>query len=50
MRTEHDFLGEMNVPDNVYYGVQTMRAMKSSTASGWTSSLLIRSRAVPVLP
>ena len=92
MRTEHDFLGEMNVPDNVYYGVQTMRAMenfhitgehldpdfiqpwplskkqllsptwkrdgstrksampwyrlpvKSSTASGWTSSLLIRSR------
>lgn len=30
MRTEHDFLGEMNVPDDVYYGVQTMRALEIS--------------------
>lgn len=27
MRSEHDFLGEMTVPDNVLYGVQTMRAV-----------------------
>ena len=26
MRKEHDFLGELEVPDNAYYGVQTMRA------------------------
>ncbi len=26
-RIEHDFLGEMNIPDNFYYGVQTMRAI-----------------------
>ena len=26
MRTEHDFLGNLDVPDDVYYGVQTMRA------------------------
>lgn len=29
MRTEHDFLGEMEVPDEVLYGVQTMRAMEN---------------------
>ena len=34
MRTEHDFLGEMNVPDNVYYGVQTMRAMENFHITG----------------
>ena len=34
MRTEHDFLGEMNVPDNVYYGVQTMRAMENFHNTG----------------
>ena len=27
MRTEHDFLGEMQVEDNVYYGIQTLRAI-----------------------
>lgn len=26
MRKEHDFLGELEIPDNAYYGVQTMRA------------------------
>lgn len=34
MRTEHDFLGEMNVPDNVYYGVQTIRAMENFHITG----------------
>jgi aspartate ammonia-lyase len=34
MRTEHDFLGEMNVPDDVYYGVQTMRAMENFHITG----------------
>ncbi|WP_432646348.1 aspartate ammonia-lyase [Mitsuokella sp.] len=29
MRVEHDFLGEMEVPDEVLYGVQTMRAMEN---------------------
>jgi len=31
MRKEHDFLGEMDVPDDAYYGVQTMRAMENFT-------------------
>ena len=34
MKTEHDFLGEMNVPDNVYYGVQTIRAMENFHITG----------------
>ncbi|MCH4166366.1 MAG: aspartate ammonia-lyase [Megasphaera sp.] len=34
MRKEHDFLGEMNVPDTVYYGVQTMRAMENFHITG----------------
>jgi len=34
MRTEHDFLGEMNVPDDVYYGVQTMRALENFHITG----------------
>ncbi|MCF0154146.1 MAG: aspartate ammonia-lyase [Veillonella sp.] len=29
MRTEHDFLGEMQVSDELYYGVQTLRAMEN---------------------
>ena len=24
MRKEHDFLGELEIPDNAYYGVQTL--------------------------
>lgn len=27
MRKEHDFLGELEIPDNIYYGVQTLRAL-----------------------
>ena len=34
MRKEHDFLGEKLVPDEVYYGVQTMRAMENSQITG----------------
>lgn len=29
MRQEHDFLGVLDVPNNVYYGVQTIRAMEN---------------------
>jgi aspartate ammonia-lyase len=34
MRIEHDFLGEMQVPDDVYYGVQTMRAIENFKITG----------------
>lgn len=34
MRKEHDFLGEMDVPDEVYYGVQTVRAMENFHITG----------------
>ena len=34
MRKEHDFLGTMNVPDEAYYGVQTMRAVKNFHITG----------------
>lgn len=33
-RTEHDSLGEMRVPKDAYYGIQTMRASENFTASG----------------
>ena len=38
MRKEHDFLGELEVPDEVYYGVQTLRAMENFAITGhsWT--------------
>ncbi|MDY3740709.1 MAG: aspartate ammonia-lyase [Selenomonadaceae bacterium] len=36
MRIEHDFLGELEVPDNAYYGVQTMRAMDNFRITGQT--------------
>jgi len=36
MRKEHDFLGEMEVPDDVYYGVQTLRAMENFHITGQT--------------
>ena len=36
MRMEHDFLGEMEIPDDVYYGVQTMRAMDNFHITGQT--------------
>lgn len=34
MRIEQDFLGTMNVPDEVYYGIQTMRAMENFRITG----------------
>jgi aspartate ammonia-lyase len=34
MRIEHDLLGEKNIPDNVYYGVQTARALENFHISG----------------
>ena len=35
-RLEHDFLGEMAIADDVYYGIQTRRAMENFTISGIT--------------
>jgi len=34
MHLEHDFLGEMEVADNIYYGIQTMRAMENFKITG----------------
>ena len=34
MRIEHDFLGEKEVPDDVLYGVQTLRAMDNFQITG----------------
>lgn len=34
MRIEHDFLGEIEVPDNAYYGVQTLRAVENFKITG----------------
>lgn len=34
MRKEHDFLGELEVPDEAYYGVQTLRAMENFSITG----------------
>src|SRR4029077_1026757 len=33
-RSEHDSLGEREIPNNAYYGVQTMRAMENFAISG----------------
>ena len=35
-RTEHDLLGDRNVPAELYYGVQTLRALENFTISGVT--------------
>ncbi len=37
-RVEHDFLGEKQIPDNVYYGVQTARALENFQITGIPSS------------
>ena len=42
MRKEHDFLGEIEIPDNVYYGVQTMRAMENFKITGYTADQIGR--------
>lgn len=33
-RKEHDLLGERNVPENKYYGIQTLRALENFNISG----------------
>lgn len=37
-RREHDLLGELDVPADVYYGIQTLRAMRNFKLSGVTLS------------
>lgn len=34
MRKEHDFLGEIEIPDEAYYGVQTARALDNFVITG----------------
>ncbi|MBP2626798.1 MAG: Aspartate ammonia-lyase [Firmicutes bacterium] len=34
MRREHDFLGEIEIPDEIYYGVQTTRALDNFIITG----------------
>lgn len=34
MRREHDFLGEMNIPDDAYYGVQSLRGAHNFSITG----------------
>lgn len=34
MRKEHDFLGELEVADELYYGVQTIRALENFHITG----------------
>lgn len=36
MRVEHDFLGEIEIPDEMYYGVQTTRALDNFIITGHT--------------
>lgn len=48
-RTESDLIGEREVPDNFYYGVQTLRALENFDISGITLKyypLLINSLAI----
>ena len=33
-RTEHDFLGERQLPDTAYYGIQTLRALENFAITG----------------
>ncbi len=34
LRTEHDFLGEREIPDHMYYGIQTLRAVENFNITG----------------
>jgi len=36
LRTEHDSMGEVQVPAQAYYGAQTQRAVENFPISGWT--------------
>ncbi|WP_341221475.1 aspartate ammonia-lyase [Polaribacter atrinae] len=33
-RKEHDFLGELDIPNNLYYGIQTFRAIENFNITG----------------
>ena len=33
-RKEHDFIGELEISDDVYYGVQTFRALENFHMTG----------------
>src|SRR5450631_3047286 len=35
-RTEHDSMGDVQVPAKAYYGAQTQRAVENFPVSGWT--------------
>ncbi len=35
-RKEHDFLGELSIPNDKYYGIQTFRAIENFTITGLT--------------
>ncbi len=37
-RIEHDFLGEKEIPNNAYYGVQTLRAVENFNITGITNA------------
>lgn len=48
-RREHDLLGERDVPDDFYYGIQTLRAIENFNISGVTLTfypLIIKSLAI----
>ena len=46
-RKEHDFLGELEIPNTAYYGVQTMRAKVNFPITGYTiHPELIRAMAI----
>ena len=46
-RLEHDFLGEVEVPDEAYYGVQTVRALENFSITGYRMHpLFIRAMAM----
>jgi aspartate ammonia-lyase len=37
-RIEHDFLGQMEIPETCYYGIQTLRAVDNFQITGITIS------------
>ncbi|GAA4459496.1 aspartate ammonia-lyase [Nibrella saemangeumensis] len=37
-RVEHDFLGEKQIPNTAYYGIQTLRALENFTITGITNA------------
>jgi aspartate ammonia-lyase len=41
-RKEHDFLGERDIPDDVYYGIQTLRARENFDITGVPASRVPR--------